>query len=639
MKLPWSLEASSPSEVELLVQELDLCPTTASVLVRRGLSDPSRAGQFLEAGSLEAGPLAHDVAGLGDVDAALAILRAAIEKRSRICVHGDYDVDGICATALAYSVLRDRGADVRWFLPSRFEEGYGLRRETVDALVEDGVEILLTVDCGIAAVDEVAYARERGLEVIVTDHHRPAEQLPECPIVATRPSSYPFPELCGTGVAYKLMQALAQDESLDSMLDLVALATVADVVPLVDENRALTTAGLKRLACTTRPGLQALMRSAQVDPAVVDAGAIGFRLAPRINAAGRLGHPEVALKLLLATTREEAQELASECERLNRERQAIEERITGEALRQIEQWPAERRERRSYVLWGDDWHVGVIGIVASRLVERFHRPVVLLAGGEDGWRGSGRSIPAFDLFLALTGCAHLLEAFGGHRAAAGLAIAGDNLEQLGVELAAAAARELVEDDLEPVAKIDAVVHGDELTLELCEELQQLAPFGLGNPGVTLLVPACELVDVTPVGQGKHLRMGVVASTGSGRVRSGAIAFGLGAEADKLSQPGRWDIVFRLEANHWNGSVSPQLVVRKILESTAAYARLRDRFADEWRSGNENWSPEGREIFSELQLVDGAELSFRRHLVEADTFRQLLAQAGSAPLPAELAQAA
>ena len=264
---------------------------------------------------------------------------------------------------------------------------------------------------------------------------------------------------------------------------------------------------------------------------------------------------------------------------------------------------------------------------------------MLLAGGEDGWRGSGRSIPAFDLFLALTGCAHLLEAFGGHRAAAGLAIAGDNLEQLGVELAAAAARELVEDDLEPVAKIDAVVHGDELTLELCEELQQLAPFGLGNPGVTLLVPACELVDVTPVGQGKHLRMGVVASTGSGRVRSGAIAFGLGAEADKLSQPGRWDIVFRLEANHWNGSVSPQLVVRKILESTAAYARLRDRFADEWRSGKENWSPEGREIFSELQLVDGAELSFRRHLVEADTFRQLLAQAGSAPLPAELAQAA
>ena len=633
MNLPWSLKESSPSEVELLVEALELSPISASVLVRRGYSDPARAREFLEQHDV-----GHDVAGLGDVDAALGILRAAIDRGSRICVHGDYDVDGICATALAYSVLRDLGANVRWFLPSRFVEGYGLQRETVDALVEDGVDVLLSVDCGIAAVDEVAYARERGLEVIVTDHHRPGERLPECPIIATRPSSYPFPELCGTGVAYKLMQALAPSTELDSMLDLVAMATVADVVPLLDENRALTAAGLKRLACTSRPGLQALMRSAQVDPAIVDAGAIGFRLAPRINAAGRLGHPDVALKLLLSTTREEANELASQCERLNRERQAIEERITGEALRQIEQWSAERRERRAYVLWEEDWHVGVIGIVASRLVERFHRPVVLLSASEDGWRGSGRSIAAFDLFAGLSACGHLLEAFGGHRAAAGLAIARDNLDQLGVELAAIAARELVEDDLAPMTKIDAVVHGDELTLELCDELQRLAPFGLGNPGVTLLVPACELVDVTPVGQGKHLRLGVVASVGADRVRSGAIAFGLGAQAEKLSQPGRWDLVFRLEANHWNGSVSPQLVVRQIFESTAAYAGLRDRFAREWRSGSENWSPEGRAIFRELQLVDGAELSFRRHLVEADTFQRLLAQACAAP-PAELAQAA
>ena len=633
MNLPWSLKESSPSEVELLVEALELSPISASVLVRRGYSDPARAREFLEQHDV-----GHDVAGLGDVDAALGILRAAIDRGSRICVHGDYDVDGICATALAYSVLRDLGANVRWFLPSRFVEGYGLQRETVDALVEDGVDVLLSVDCGIAAVDEVAYARERGLEVIVTDHHRSGERLPECPIIATRPSSYPFPELCGTGVAYKLMQALAPSTELDSMLDLVAMATVADVVPLLDENRALTAAGLKRLACTSRPGLQALMRSAQVDPAIVDAGAIGFRLAPRINAAGRLGHPDVALKLLLSTTREEANELASQCERLNRERQAIEERITGEALRQIEQWSAERRERRAYVLWEEDWHVGVIGIVASRLVERFHRPVVLLSASEDGWRGSGRSIAAFDLFAGLSACGHLLEAFGGHRAAAGLAIARDNLDQLGVELAAIAARELVEDDLAPMTKIDAVVHGDELTLELCDELQRLAPFGLGNPGVTLLVPACELVDVTPVGQGKHLRLGVVASVGADRVRSGAIAFGLGAQAEKLSQPGRWDLVFRLEANHWNGSVSPQLVVRQIFESTAAYAGLRDRFAREWRSGSENWSPEGRAIFRELQLVDGAELSFRRHLVEADTFQRLLAQACAAP-PAELAQAA
>ena len=604
------------------------------MLARRGYGEPARAREFLEPDDV-----AHDVAGLGDVDGALRLLRGAIGSGSRICVHGDYDVDGICATAVAYSVLRDLGADVSWFLPSRFVEGYGLVRETVDTLVEDGVGVLLTVDCGIAAVDEIAYARERGLEVVVTDHHRPGEQLPDCPVVATRPSSYPFPELCGTGVAYKLMQALAPERELEPLLDLVALATVADVVPLVDENRALTSRGLTRLSSTTRPGLQALMRSAQVDPALVDTGAIGFRIAPRINAAGRLGHPEVALRLLLAESRDEARELVSRCEALNRERQAIEERITGEALRQVDGWSDELRARRAYVLWGEEWHVGVIGIVASRLVERFHRPVVLIAGGEDGWRGSGRSIPAFDLYAGLEACADLLDAFGGHRAAAGLAIAPDKIERLADELAAVARRELVEDDLDPVAKVDAVVHGDELTLDLCAELRRLAPFGLGNPGVTLLVPGCELVDVTPVGQGKHLRMGVVASAGGRQVRSGAIAFGLGGQLERLRQPGRWDVVFRLEANHWNGSVTPQLVVKQIFESSAGYAELRDRFAQEWKAGDEAWSREGEEIFRELSLVGGEELSFRRHLVEAETFRALMAAVEGSELEDELHKAA
>ena len=619
MTLPWALTSSSLPDVERLVKELDLSPITASVLTRRGYGEPARAREFLEAEHVS-----HDVAALGQVDEALARLRAAIEANERICVHGDYDVDGICATALSFSVLRDLGADVRWFLPSRFVEGYGLQRETIDSLLEDGVKLLLTVDCGIAAAGEVAYARERGLDVIVTDHHRPGDVLPDCPIVATRPSEYAFPELCGTGVAYKLMQALAPELELEPMLDLVALATVADVVPLVDENRALTKKGMRRLASTTRPGLQALMRSAHVDPAVVDAGAIGFRIAPRLNAAGRLGHPDVALRLLLATNREEASELAAECEAHNRERQAIEERITTDALRQIEEWPHEQRERRAYVLWGEDWHVGVIGIVASRLVERFHRPVVLLAGAEDGWRGSGRSIPAFDLFAGLSACSHLLEAFGGHRAAAGLSLESANREALGEALAAAAAESLVADDLTPSIRVDAVVHGDELTLELCEELRRLAPFGLGNPGVTLLVPACELVDVMPVGDGKHLRMGVVASSTGGRsVRSGAIAFGFGSELERLQAPGQWDVVFRLEANHWNGSVSPQLVVKEIFEAAPAYGELRARFSEEWRAGQEAWSPEGAQIFRELRLLGEDDLSFRRHLIEAAAFRELL----------------
>src|SRR6185436_13596661 len=322
----------------------------------------------------------------------------------RICVHGDYDVDGIAATTLAVLLLRELGADVAWHLPSRFDEGYGVRSETLARLADEGCGLVLTVDCGITAVAEVSEARQRGLDVVVTDHHRPGDQLPDCPIVATRPSAYPFPELCGTGVVYKLAEALlgGGDERLARHLDLVALATIADVVPLVDENRGLAIAGLRRLATTTRPGLRALMRAARVDPAVVDEGAVGFRLAPRINAAGRLGRPTAALELLLTDDEETAKRIARELEELNRERQTVEERILREASAVIDAWPEARRRQKGYVLADESWHEGVIGIVASRLAERYHRPVVLIAGTDgDLWKGSGRSIAAFDLHAGL----------------------------------------------------------------------------------------------------------------------------------------------------------------------------------------------------------------------------------------------
>jgi single-stranded-DNA-specific exonuclease len=245
---------------------------------------------------------------LGDMEVALERIRAAVAAGERICVHGDYDVDGICATALGVLFLREVGADVTWHLPSRFEEGYGVSRDTLARLVDEGIGLVVTVDCGITAVEEVSEARSTGLDVVVTDHHRPGDELPDCPIVATRPSSYPFPELCGTGVVYKLGEALlgADHPAVRRSLDLVALATIADVVPLVDENRAIASEGLHVLAATSRAGLQALMRSARVDPAAVDAGAVGFRLAPRINAAGRLGRPDVALELVLTEDADEA---------------------------------------------------------------------------------------------------------------------------------------------------------------------------------------------------------------------------------------------------------------------------------------------------------------------------------------------
>ena len=605
----WTMRPCPRSEVRELAEALDVRDATAAVLVRRGYGDPETARAFLAAE-----PPGHDPFLLGEVEAACALIRATIAAGRRICVHGDYDVDGICATALAVTALRGLGAHVEWHLPSRFEEGYGVSRETLTRLSREEFGLVLTVDCGITAVDEVAEARASGLEVIVTDHHRPGETLPDCPVVAPRPSDYPFPDLCGTGVVFKLLEALGVD-SLERHLDLVALATVADVVPLLDENRALVAAGMRRLGLTDKPGLRALMRVGGVDPATVDTGAVAFRLAPRINAAGRLGHPGAALELLLTPDESEAGRLAGELETLNRDRQAVEDRILRDAIRQVEEWPEPERRRLGYVIAGEDWHRGVIGIVASRLVERFRRPVVLVAGGEPGedWVGSGRSVSSFDLHGALGACSHLLGRWGGHRAAAGLSIAPGNVAAFADAFAEHAGGVLSPEDLRPVTTVDAVVRGSELTLELCEQLERLAPFGLGNPNVTLLAVGAELSELAAIGEGKHLRLAVTAAG----ARSGAIAFGRGFALDRFRRPGQYDVAFRLAANHWNGTVTPQLVVKEIFETPPRFEELRRMLMAEWQAGPERRSPWAREVFAELGLDEDPE--GWRPLVESPTF--------------------
>jgi len=610
----WTIGACAYEEARALSQAIDVSEITAGILVRRGYGNPVAATSFL-AGEREL----HDPLLLGDMAAAVHRIRLAVDSGELICVHGDYDVDGICAAALAVLALQEHGANVRWHLPSRFEEGYGVSRETIARLAAEGVGLVVTVDCGITAVAEVAEAKTLGLDVIVTDHHRPGDELPDCPIVATRPSIYPFPELCGTGVVFKLAQALlgAEHPALVRNLDLVALATIADVVPLVDENRTLAIAGLRALATTRRPGLRALMDSAHVDAAAVDAGAVGFRLAPRINAAGRLCRPDLALELILTEDAEIAVARAQELEVLNRERQAVEDRILREATRQIEEWPEARRRRRGYVLWSDDWHEGVIGIVASRLVERFHRPVVLIASsGDDDWKGSGRSIGSFDLHGALSACSEHLQRFGGHRAAAGLSIRTEQLEPFATAFGNHADAVLTDDDLRPVTVIDAVVPASALTLDLAQELDRLAPFGLGNPDVTLLVASCEAVEPSTVGEGKHLRFRV---RQHGRDCGSAIAFGMGAQFDRLRGDNRYDLAFRLKENRWNGTVAPQLVVRRVFDAPDRYEELREWLVELWRAGETTWTPEARSIFGELALTDGG----RRELLESPTFRALL----------------
>jgi single-stranded-DNA-specific exonuclease len=622
----WTIKELDRAAAERLVSELGLRPATAAVLARRGYDEPERARAFLE-GALPR----HDPFELGDMRAACDAIRAAVAAGRSICVHGDYDADGISATALAILILRELGAEVEWHLPSRFDEGYGLRSETITRLAEHGCGLVLTVDCGVTAVQEVAEAKRLGLDVVVSDHHRPADQLPDCPLVGPyRDSSYPFLELCGTGVVYKLGQALLGGESelLARQLDLVALATIADVVPLVDENRGLSLAGLRALARTQKPGLRELMKVARIDPAAVDAGAVGFRLAPRLNAAGRLGHPEAALELLLTVDRDEARRLAYRLDELNRERQAVEQRILREAVDEIESWPEPRRQRSGYVLAREDWHEGVIGIVASRLVERYHRPVVLIAGGEREWKGSGRSTGAFDLHGGLAACAEHLARFGGHRAAAGLSIEPARVEAFATAFGAYADAQLAEDELRPITLVDALVHGSELTLALAAELARLAPFGLGNPGVTLLVAACELADLATVGDGKHLRFRV---KDGARDAGSAIAFGFGRQLDRFRRELTYDVAFRLEENQWNGTSAPQLVVKRVFDGEPRYRELRDWLAGFWRQGADAWPADAAAIFAELSLASGGHV--RRHLLESPTFCRLLAE------PPSLAEAA
>ncbi len=620
----WTTRPCDWDRVEALADELGVSQTTATVLVRRGLGEPAAARVFLDAA-----PPAHDPFTLGDMATAVERIRSAVTAGERICVHGDYDVDGISATAVAVLVLEEIGANVEYRLPSRFEEGYGLAGETIERLAEEGVDLVLTVDCGITAVEEVARARELGLDVIVTDHHRPGEKLPDCPVVATRPSRYPCPELCGTGVVHVLARALLGDDhpAVARTLDLVALATIADVVPLVDENRALAAAGLRALARTGRPGLQALMQAARVDPAAVDATAVAFRLAPRINAAGRLGRPDLALELLLTEDRAEARSLAAQLEELNRDRQGVEERILRDAIARVEALPAPVRDRRGYVLWDESWHEGVIGIVASRLVERFHRPVVLIARSGDGWKGSGRSIADFDLHAGLAACAEHLGRYGGHRAAAGLSIESEQLEAFSEAFGRHADVELADVDLRPLTTVDAIVPASALTLELAQELDRLAPFGLGNPEPTLLVACIEATGATTVGEGKHLRFRV---RQQGRDGGSAIAFGLGAQVDRLQGATRFDVAFRLKENRWNGTVAPQLVVRRVFDAPDAYDELRAWLAGQWRAGEAAWTPEASRIFAELGLAGGV----RRQLLESASFRALLERG-----PVELPEAA
>jgi single-stranded-DNA-specific exonuclease len=535
----------------------------ARLLANRGQSEPEAARSYLNPTLANL----HDPFLLSGMERAVERLCLAVVRGEKVCIHGDYDVDGVTSVALLVSFFGAVGLDCFSYIPKRLSEGYGLSPHGVSAAARQGASVMVTVDCGIGSVAEAALCREAGIDLIITDHHTPSDPLPDaCAIInpLLPDSRYPFKSLAGVGVAFHLVVALrgrlrAQgrfaggEPDLREYLDLVALGTIADVVPLLGVNRILTSYGLRQLTTANRPGIRALKEVAAVT-GEVGCGAVGFRLAPRINAAGRLEDASLGLELLLTPDPAQALRIAQQLDESNAERQALERATLEEARAMLADGAC--RGRKSIVLGSEQWHPGVIGIVASRIVELFHRPVILFAFEEDGTgRGSGRSISRFHLLDAIKGCAEHLLRFGGHSHAAGLSMAQEELEGFSLKFDEAAQEALDADALVPSLAYDAELSAADLVATLPNELERLKPFGMGNPEPLFLLRGASVAS-SRVLKGGHLKLQV---TAEGRSFD-AIGFGL---ADKDLGSGRVDLLFSPGINVWNGRTSLQLTIKDV----------------------------------------------------------------------------
>lgn len=561
MKKRWKVNPANKELQEVLGKGLKILPLTAQLLINRGLVDCDKAFSFLKPELKDL----HDPFLLKDMDRAVDRLAAAVLKRERVAVYGDYDVDGTTSTALVYLFLKELGADASYYIPRRQSEGYGLNIEAINRLHAGGVKLLVTVDCGISNSEEVAYANSLGVDVIITDHHEVPKELPPAAAILNPKQDgcpFPFKGLAGVGVAFNLIVALRsrlreggffkKDEpNLKKYLDLVCIGTVADMVPLVDENRILVKHGLKELAASTRPGLKALMDASGIKPGKVDADNIAFQLAPRINAAGRLTDASVAVRLFITGDAKEAASLADDLNRENLARQRIEEEILGQAISMAGD-PADR----GIVLALDGWHPGVIGIVASRLADRFSKPVVMISFEGDVGKGSARGIKAFNILEGLRACAGRLERFGGHKAAAGLTIRKENIGQFRGEFLEYVNSALCEDDLIPEIVLDAVVSLEEIDLRLIGEIESLQPFGVSNREPVLCVTDAHIVATEVVGS-RHLRFKVKQK---GCARSG-IGFGLAGLHPVKGQG--FGIAFSPYMDEWQGMKNLKLRIKDI----------------------------------------------------------------------------
>ncbi len=560
MRYRWRVEKKyRDEEVKEFSERLNMPIPLTEVMLNRGVKDIDQARAYLK-------PQWSDLRDpflLPGVEEAAERISSALREKKKIMIFGDYDVDGLTATALLSYVLRDLGGNVTTYIPNRLVEGYGLSLEGIRLAKEKGVDLLITVDCGITAFHEVMVAKDLGIEVIITDHHYPQDVFPPAfAVIDPKAGEEPYPggELAGVGVAFKLAQGLYKrlgetDNSLEEHLDLVALGTVTDMVPLTLENRILAKQGLKRLAHTGKPGLKSLIQGAGLSVRTkLTAWDVGFVLGPRINAAGRLGDAQRALNLLTLQDEEEAKEVAQLLEEENNQRRKIEEETLGEA-RELVNKEYDLSQTKGLVLASARWHPGVLGIVASKLVEEFGRPTVLLAWDGDKWKGSARSIPHFHLFQALKRCGDLLLSFGGHRYAGGLSLEERKLPRFKEKFLWLTDRLISSEDLIPLLKIDTEINLAEVDERWIKLLRYMEPFGPENPQPLFLSRGLEIVGYPKIVGGNHLKF---------KVRSGqkvfeVLAFGQG-EYLKFLETGRRDlsIAFSLSEDVWNDRTKIQL---------------------------------------------------------------------------------
>ncbi|MTH52545.1 single-stranded-DNA-specific exonuclease RecJ [Bacillus mangrovi] len=556
-KARWTISGADSSKSALLAESLNITNLAASLLVNRGIEEPEEAAAFLYTDQQEF----HDPFLLNDMEIAAVRIAKAVQAGEKIVVYGDYDADGVTSTVVMLETLLQIGADADFYIPDRFKEGYGPNKGAFLKLKEAGTSLIITVDTGISAVEEALYAKELGLDLIITDHHEAGPVLPEANAIVhpkLRDSSYPFKELAGVGVALKVSHALLGTVQ-DTFLELAAIGTIADLVSLRGENRLIARRGIELLKRTSRPGIKALLKQSSAKENEVTEETVGFAIAPRINAVGRLQSAAPAVECLRTTEPEKADALAADIDALNRERQKIVQDIAREAIEMTESmYPPE--EYPVLVVAGRGWNPGVVGIVASKLVEKFYRPAIVLCLDEEGVnaKGSARSIPGFDLFKNLSECRELLPHFGGHPMAAGMTLAAKDVDELRARLNKQAGEQLTEEDFVPLTKVDLSCRLEDVTLSSIEEMNLLAPFGMDNPKPVIMIEDLSVSGMRKIGSNQnHLKV-TLEQEGT---ELDCVGFGFGYLQDEISPVSKIAVVGQLSINEWNNFRKPQLMLQ------------------------------------------------------------------------------